>query len=235
MNAGIIKCLSVKYPNLFPLDDSLRAPVYEYLRLAQYDEFAKERELVERIAKVTQDSLLPIPEFKSDWNPAEFIKLHESKGAEQLRSIVKYLRAQRRITNQRLARLVDNARDLSLSLSPTRGVVYAFASLGAAVLSAVQAGANPCLYTLAIIFASISADQFYATLQSRIKREQLHWLDVADQLAKWSICGTRGFINKWRKQQLPPDWWFTLFTQIRLQQHLKHYISTKHPPANRFG
>lgn len=187
MNAGIIKCLSVKFPNLSPLDDSLRAPVYEFLGSAHYEDFTEKKELVGRIVKVTQDCLFPIPRFKSDWNPAEFIKLHKSKSSKQLREIIESLRSQREISDQNLASYISDAKSLSLSFSSTRDVVYAFGGLGGSILAAIKSTVNPYLYIPTAIFTLISADKFYITLTNRIQKEKLRWLDVATQLAEWSI------------------------------------------------
>lgn len=187
MNAGIIKRMLEKHSNLNLLDDSLRAPVYEYLGTTKFSEYLKGKKIDDDIIRVTQESLTPLPGFEKDWKPEEFIKILKSKGANQLREVIKTFRAESEINDNKITSFINRSRALSLSLSPTRNIIYAFSSLGASFLSCIGALASPYMYVPSAIFAAVSAEQFYNTIKSRIKKESLRWLDVADQLAKWCI------------------------------------------------
>ncbi|MCP4583797.1 MAG: hypothetical protein GY839_19475 [candidate division Zixibacteria bacterium] len=185
MNAGIIKALSSKYPQIIPLDDSLRAPVYEYLGTKTFASQQQNANNLKSFIKASYNPLIPIPEFKKRWTPDEFIKIHKSKGANQLREIIYKMRTEENIEQKNIERYIDQSRNVSLSLSPTRNVVYAFAGLGAAALSAVQTIVNPLLYIPTAIIAIITADQLYTTIDDRFSAGKFKWLTVAEQLSQW--------------------------------------------------
>ncbi|MCZ6654099.1 MAG: hypothetical protein O7D91_13875 [Planctomycetota bacterium] len=189
MNAGIIHALSMKYPGLTPLDDTLRAPVYEYLETEAYRIGRLDQENLTELALASEPPLA-LPRLDHDWDPSEFVKLHKSKGADQLREIVSQLRGSKKPSARELERLVDRAKATSESLGGGRQVVYAFAGLGAMILSAATAIVNPLLYVPSACFAVITAHQFGTVLKDRGQAARLRWLPVAEQIAQWTRQGS---------------------------------------------
>lgn len=185
MNAGIVSCISKKYPNLQPMDDSLRVSVYDWLgNTSQVSNF-EENQILDKVIRAAKNSLFPIPKFAIDWDPVEFVKLHSSKGAQQLRELVSVARTPNPNDADTIDKTVQNARVFSTSISPTREVIYALSGFGGAVVSAIQSIINPLFYIPTAIFAVVSADQLYMTFKSWQKKGQIRWLEVADQLAYW--------------------------------------------------
>jgi len=195
MNAGIIRILSNKFPNITPLDDSLRAPVYEYLGTKAYATNQQDTNNIGRIIAANHSPLTPIPQFEKDWNPDLFVKIHKSKGADQLRDIIFNFRNQKDIKQHDVERYVDQSKDISRSLAPTRNVVYAFAGLSAATISAAQLITNPYLYIPSLVLIAITGDQLFTTIGDRFKAKDFKWLDVAEQLAQWKYLTNKPKIN----------------------------------------
>lgn len=185
MNAGIIRILSYKFPNITPLDDSLRAPVYEFLGSSAYPENLRDINNTNKIIVASNNPLAPMPKFEKEWDPELFIKVHKSKGADQLREIVSNFRNKEVITQRNVERYIDEAKAISVSLAPTRNIVYAFAGLGAAAMSATQAIVNPYFYIPSILLITIAGDQLYTSIEDRFKARDFKWLNVAKELASW--------------------------------------------------
>ena len=132
-----------------------------------------------------QNPLIPIPEFENKWNPSSFIKVHKSKGADQLREIIFNLRNKKDIKQNEFERYIDQAKAKSESISPTNNIVYAFAGLGGTAMSAYQSIANPFLYIPSIILAGIAVEQVITTIEGVFKASGFKWLDIAEQLSQW--------------------------------------------------
>lgn len=189
MNAGIIHSLSMKYPHLTPLDDTLRAPVYEYLETEAYRMGRLDQENLTELVLASEPPLA-LPQLDNDWDPREFVKLHKSKGADQLREIVSRLRGSKKLSARELERLADRAKAASESLAGGPQVVYAFAGLGAAILSVATAILNPLLYIPSACFAVIAGHQLLTALESRSHATRFQWLPVAEQIAQWTRQGS---------------------------------------------
>ncbi len=184
MNAGIMRVLSAKFPRLTPLDDCLRAPVYEYLGLEAYKSHRSDQQRLEGLVSAAPP-LLALPRANRDWDPTDFVKIHRSQGAGQLREIVHDLRVAGELSKQDLERRIDRAKGIAESLAPTREVVYAFAGLCAATLTFSLAIPNPLLLIPSAAFVYAGVDQVYTRLQSRIEKGRFRWLHVAEQIANW--------------------------------------------------
>jgi hypothetical protein len=185
MNAGILGRISSKYPNLQLLDDSLRIPVYECLGNTSQAMRVEREAVLEKVIYSAKSTLYPIPQFPLDWDPVEFIKIQKSKGARQLRELIHSIRLQQNISDQGIVNLVQRARMISDTLSPTREVIYALCNMGTAVLSALQVISLPIFYIPTAIFTAVSADQLYNVFAKRQKQGNFQWLELVDQLALW--------------------------------------------------
>lgn len=195
MNAGIIRVLSNKFPNITPLDDTLRAPVYEFLGNEVFRNFNKDEQNINKLLKVNYNPLIPLPKLEEDWNPKDFLKLFTSKGADQLREIIFNMRNIINVNESDITRMIDNAKAIVETFSPTREIVYAFASLGSSIFSATQSVSNPIFYIPIILCTILNWDQFYRTIGSSIKKNEFEWIKVIDKLAEWKEASNKSNMN----------------------------------------
>jgi hypothetical protein len=181
MNAGVIKALNSHYPSVALLDDSVRSSVYEHLHTSAHRTPSRDV-VLETVTAAIRNPLLPLPALR-EWTPNEFVKLQQSKGADQLREVLRQLKTSE---PKDIQRWLDQALASARALDPAENVVYAFAGFGASVLSAVQAAANPYFFIPSVVFAAIGVDQVWNTIDDTIKASEFSWLKVAKTIATWA-------------------------------------------------
>lgn len=189
MNAGIIRTLSSKYPKITLLDDSLRAPVYEYLGEEAYSLAEENRQQLDRVIQATNATHNPLihsPKFESDWNPEEFVRIQRSKGAKQLREVVDKVRATANITDRQIEEYLSYSRSLAESLSPSRRTLYSAASFGGQALATLTFAAQPLFFIPSYLFTMVTGAQLFEEFRQFSEMDKLKWLKVAERMASWS-------------------------------------------------
>lgn len=186
LNAGIISAISSRYKQLKILDDTIRAPVYSYLALGAFNELNADQERLNEVVQAFRVSLISVPNMIDSWNPEEFIKIHNSKGAEQLREEVYKLRDPR-LTVEDIKRYVDRTAALSFSLVKGKNVVYALSGLGLTGITLAQSLANPFFLIPTLVFLGISSHQTISCIEDLLKSREFRWLKVAENVARMTL------------------------------------------------
>lgn len=181
MNAGIIKALSLHYPQVSLLDDTLRSPVYEFLKVSSPRTSSPDA-VIGTVKASFRNPLLPLPALH-EWTPEEFVRIQCSKGADQLREILQRLKT---CNPEDTRRWLDQAMAKAKSLDPKENIVYALSGFGGSILSAVQAQADLNFVIPSFVFGIVGAYQLLKAIEDFGNEKQFSWLKVAEKIASWA-------------------------------------------------
>jgi len=187
MNAGILSTLNKKYPNLSPLDDALRSPIYEDLGLRNINATNNDYKVLQKFVSASKNALKPIPYLPKNWTIKDYIKIHKSKGAEQLRELIHTLRYDPDLTQESIEQHLIKMDSISKSLSPTKEIIYSLGGLTAGVGGAIASWAIPWLFVTSVSGAAVSAAQLGEGINHLIEKGKLNWLNLSNEIAKWNI------------------------------------------------
>lgn len=185
LNAGIISSLYNKYPKLIPLDDVLRAPVYEDLNLKNIKKLKESANIMTDFISASKNILRPIPYIPQEWTVDGFISLYNSKGAKQLRNIINILKTDQALTPDRVELYIQNMNELSKSLSPGNRILNSIGGLIVSGGAAVATIAIPWLFATSAMGISISGTKLVEGIIELEKKGNLKWLELAKMIASW--------------------------------------------------
>jgi len=190
-NAGVMGVIARKYPELTPLDDALRAPVYQVLAAAPRRPFTQEIKALQKIIQATrppvavehlEHTLLPVPRIPRQISPKDFARLHSNRGAEQLREIVDVVLSTP-LSDKDISEVVQEAKGIARALSPKKEIVYALGEITGAGFSAAASFANPIFLIPAIGLGALGVHKFWGAMDDLSRSRSLKWLDVAERIA----------------------------------------------------